>query len=207
MIRKEPFLVLLLLSGPLTGCGDKTFPPPPRIGSVQIDRMGRAATNTAITDPFFGAVGQPSQAAHEAFQDRYNADAEPAAWVTRYSGVIAPNLALLDGLDTVCGNQLLAGPTTAPGRYSTLAAILADDRLFVNTESGACELYLAVEANAAGLRNNDCGGRQPNQDTVDATYSALAVGLLTGVGDGIDRDADNDHSTTTFPFLGAPVAR
>lgn len=169
--------------------------------------MGRAVTNTAFTDPFYGAVGQANQSGHEAFQARYNGDTDPAGWVSRYAGVIAPNLAILDGLDTVCGNQLFAGPTATPGRYDTLAAILADDRLYVNTESGTCEVYLGVEANAAGLRNNDCGGRQAFQDTIDASYSATAVGLLSGVGDGIDRDADHNHSTTAFPFLGSPVPR
>lgn len=33
------------------------------------------------------------------------------------------------------------------------------------------------------------------------TYSVLAIGALTGVGDGIPVDADGTASLTTFPYL------
>ena len=119
---------------------------------------------------------------------------------------MAGNLAILDSLDTVCGNQLLAGPTATAGRYGTLAGVLADDRIYVNTSSGTCAQYLAVEANAVGIPNGDCGGRTFAYDTIDTTYSVLAAGALGGVGDGIPRDADANHSAE-FPFLGPAYTR
>jgi hypothetical protein len=125
--------------------------------------------------------------------------------VLRFSSIIAANLAILDGLDGVCGNQLLAGPTAVAGRYKTLAAILADDQLFVNTASGTCQQYLAVEANAVGVTNTDCGGRTPLENTIDVTYSVVATETLSGVTNGITRDADGTASLTVFPFLDQPV--
>ena len=41
-------------------------------------------------------------------------------------------------------------------------------------------------------------------DTIDRTYSVLAAGMLAGVTDGVDRDADGAHSTSGFPFLLPP---
>ena len=42
------------------------------------------------------------------------------------------------------------------------------------------------------------------EDTIDTTYSVLAIGALTGVGDGIAKDADGLASLTAFPFLDSP---
>jgi hypothetical protein len=183
----------------LAGCHDSGSPAPPALGP-QIDRMGRAGINTAVTDPFFATV-----TAHERVLDEYNA-AAPAQWPS-FIPRIATNLAILDSLDAVCGNQLLAGPAAAPGRYNTLATVLADDQLYVNTSSGTCQQYLAVEANAVGIANNDCGGRTPFYDTIDVSYSVLAAGALAGVTDGINRDADGNHSATEFPFLGPAISK
>ena len=74
----------------------------------------------------------------------------------------------------------------------------------MNTASGTCSQYLAVEANAVGIANNDCGGRTPLEDTIDTTYSVLAAGALSGVADGIAADADGTASLTAFPFLDRP---
>jgi hypothetical protein len=167
---------------------------------VQVERMGRAGINTAVTDPFFA-----NRAEHARFQDGYNASADPTQWAGQYATRIAGNLAILDSLDTVCGNQLLAGPNPVAGRYAALAGVLADDRLYVNTASGDCQQYLAVEGNAVGITNNDCGGRTPLHDTIDVSYSVLAAGALSGVGDGVPIDADGSASLTTFPFLDDPV--
>jgi hypothetical protein len=41
-------------------------------------------------------------------------------------------------------------------------------------------------------------------DTIDVTYSALAIGALSGVDDGI-MQPDPKPSNTAFPFLGAPL--
>jgi hypothetical protein len=84
--------------------------------------------------------------------------------------------------------------------------VLADDQLYVNTASTTCTQYLAVEANAVNVvPNSDCGGRALTYDVIDTSFSVLAVGALTGVGDDISSDSDgNIQSNTAFPFLAAP---
>lgn len=83
--------------------------------------------------------------------------------------------------------------------------MLADDQLYVNTASGVCQTYLAVEANAVGIPNTDCGGRTPLYDTIDVSYSVLAAGALSGVGDGVPMDADGTASASEFPFFDEPL--
>src|SRR5438067_4248085 len=164
---------------------------------------GASFGNGAIT-PFRESVAS-EESRHEAIQDAYNAADDPTEWVGLFAAQIAANLAILDSLDRVCGNQLLAGPQPVVGRYNTLAAILADDQLYVNTASGTCNQYLAVEANAVGIANTDCGGRTPLENTIDVTYSVVAVGALSGVTNGVTSDADGTASLTVFPFLDRPV--
>ena len=198
--------IILCAAAVLTGCGsDDSNPPPPRVGAVQIDRMGRAGVNTALTNPFFRESVASEESQHERILDDYNAANDPSQWVARFSSLIASNLAILDGLDGVCGNQVLAGPAPVAGRYKALADILADDQLYVNTASGTCNQYLAVEANAIGILNPDCGGRTPLENTIDITYSVVAAGTLTGVTNGVTSDADGTASLTVFPFLDRPV--
>lgn len=185
--------------------GDQQDPAPPAIDlGQQIDRMGRAGINTAATAPFFRESVEDEQRVHDDVSDQYNAASDQAAWGSLFGERIAGNLAILDALDTVCGNQLLAGGAAAPGRYAPLAGVLADDQLYVNTASGTCQQYLAVEGNAVGVTNDDCGGRTPLHDTIDVTYSVLAIGALSGVGDGVPVDADGTASITSFPYLDAP---
>jgi hypothetical protein len=192
---KTRALVLASVAASITaGCGANAVAPP-ALGP-QIDRMGRAGVNTALVAPFDLNATRKAAA-----QDGYNAASSPQQWGARFASTIAGNLAILDSLDTVCGNQLVAGPAPVPGRYSTLASVLADDQIYVNANSGTCDVYLAVEANAVGIRNSDCGGRTPLVDTIDRTYSVLAAGILSGVGDGIPRDADPQASNSVFPFL------
>jgi hypothetical protein len=199
MRSPKPLTAVLALAVLLPACaGNETAPAPPALGP-QIDRMGRAGVNTAVTDPF--NLNTTSKGAN---QDGYNAAGVPAQWASQYAGRFAGNLAILDSLDTVCGNQLLAGPAPVAGRYTPLATVLADDQLYVNTSSGTCNVYLAVEANAVGITNSDCGGRTPTVDTIDRTYSVLAAGALSGVTDGVDGDADGGHSVSSFPFLLPP---
>ena len=207
MQRTIPIVAIMLCTAVvLTGCGsDDSNPPPPRLGAVQIDRMGRAGVNTALTNPFFRESVASEESRHEMILDDYNAANDPSQWVARFSSLIAPNLAILDGLDGVCGNQVLAGSTPVAGRYKVLADILADDQLYVNTASGTCNQYLAVEVNAIGVVNTDCGGRTPLENTIDITYSVVAVGALTSVTNGITSDADGTASLTVFPFLDRPV--
>ena len=198
--------IMLCTTVVLTGCGsDDDNPPPPSVGAVQIDRMGRAGVNTALTNPFYRESVASEDSQHKLIVDDFNAASDPSQWVARFSSLIASNLAILDSLDRVCGNQVLAGPAPVPGRYKALADILADDQLYVNTASGTCNQYLAVEANAIGIVNTDCGGRTPLENTIDITYAVVAVGALTGVTNGITSDADGTASLTTFPFLDRPV--
>jgi hypothetical protein len=203
-------MLALALAAPLViwscggGSSGPSTPPVPAVGADQIDRMGRAGVNTALTNPFFDANVTSQEDMHGAIQDEYNGSTNPAAWNGMFAAEIAASLAVLDGLDQVCGNQLLAGSTATPGRYDALAGVLADDQLYVNTASGTCQQYLAVEANAVGITNDDCGGRTPLEDTIDTTYSLLAAGALSGVTDGIDADMDGNASLTAFPFLDKP---
>ena len=199
-------LLLGALALTLAACGsdnagmNNTPPAKPALGATQIDRMGRAGVNTALTDPFDIVQGMtPNQV-----KDAYNALSDPSTWASQFKGNIATNLAILDSLDTVCGNQLLAGGTATAGRYDTLASVLADDRLYVRTDRTTCTTYLGVEANAVGIANDDCGGRTPLYNTIDVTYSALAIGQFSGVTNGFTSDSEGSPNATTFPFLGAP---
>jgi hypothetical protein len=214
---KRTQLTIVVFVGALAafaGCGGgdnngatTSTPPPPALGVNQIDRMGRAGVNTALTNPFFRASVPNEETMHEMVQDEYNAAENPAQWDGMFASEIVASLAVLDGLDRNCGNQLLAkqgAGQPAAGRYDALAGVLADDQLYVNTASGSCAQYLAVEANAVGISNNDCGGRTPLEDTIDTTYSLLAAGTLTGVTDGIVSDTDGTASLTNFPFLDRP---
>lgn len=176
--------------------GTPANPIPPKLGK-QIDRFGRPVINTALNHTF-----DLVPATKDAAKDAYNQQADPATWPTN-GKEFATNLAILDGLDTVCGNQILAGATPVAGRYAGLAGALSNDRVYVNTAAAACTTYLAVEANATALLvNMDCGGRKLDYDVVDTSYSALAAGVFTGVGDGVAADADTKGAV--FPYLAVP---
>jgi hypothetical protein len=179
---------------------DAAGPPAPPTLGAQIDRMGRPAINTALNHTF-----DPNAATKGPAKDAYNQAADPTQWGTSFAPEFAKNLAILDALDATCGNQLLAGPTANATRYAPLAGALSDDELYVDASHGSCAAYLAVEANALGvLANTECGGRTPSMDVIDTSYSVLAAGALSGVGDGINSDADGVVDITTFPFLAAP---
>jgi hypothetical protein len=178
-------------------------PPAPTLGTTIIDRMGRAAVNTALTDPFDTLGGATPPYTEPAAKDRYNAVSDSTQWSSNFKSWITGNLAILDGLDGVCGNQFIADFSGT--RYDTLATVLADDQLYLNTASGTCTTYLGVEANYVKvILNNDCGGRTPLENTVDETYSLLAIGMTSGVTNGISSDTDHTASTTAFPFLQPP---
>jgi hypothetical protein len=120
---------------------------------------------------------------------------------------MARTLAIYDAFDGKCGNQLLAdAKATSPARYRSLATVLADDRLWVNSESTICGEFFSVELAAlAGdtSMNIYCGGRTPNDDAIDVYRSVLSMGRSKGIDDGVDRD-EREHSSTDFPFLAAP---
>lgn len=178
--------------------GGATNPAPPTAGA-QIDRMGRPAINTAVNHTF-----DTDDAAKGAAKDEYNSNADPKSW-TKYTGEIEANLGILDALDGTCGNQLFADKAkTDATRYATLAGVLADDRLWVNTDSTTCTTYLGVEANATkAIPNMDCGGRKPSYEVMKLTYTIAAVGMVsTAVSDGTTPVAAKT-SGATFPYLAA----
>jgi hypothetical protein len=141
-------------------------------------------------------------------KSKYN-EATPAT-AAAFIPEIEKSLALYDGYDGSCGNQLLADAGATPAsRYTAMATLLADDRLWVNSASTVCTQLFAVEiaASSGGARfGNDCGGRTPTYDAVNVYRSYLATGASTGVDDGVHQD-ELVHSTLVFPFLAAPVGK
>jgi hypothetical protein len=181
-------------------------PPKPSVAATQVDRMGRPAVTTALINPFGLAPGKTSGQS----KDEYNASATPSTWQASFAAEIQTSLAVFDGIDGVCGNQILAAPTLNANRYANLAAVLADDRLYVRTDKTTCALYLGAELDAVGATTSgDCGGRTPVEDTIKETYSLLLIGRPTGVTDGLPTigntglgaEGDGFPSATTFPFL------
>ncbi|MFS8069311.1 MAG: DUF4331 family protein [Byssovorax sp.] len=181
--------------------GGSNNPAAPALGA-QIDRFGRPAINTALNHAF----DKDAMAAGKA-KDAYNQDGDSSKW-TANAAEFAKNLGILDSLDTVCGNQLLAPQPPMPldaKRYEGLAGALANDRIVLDTSAATCTTYLAVEANATMLLpNKDCGGRKLNYDVIDVSYTVLATGVLTSIvaGDGVPADADTKGEV--FPYLAAP---
>jgi hypothetical protein len=161
---------------------------PPKLGA-QIDRAGRPGINSLL-DHVFDTNGATRGTA----TDTYNADGVPAHWPT-YAPALATSLAVYDGLDTKCGNQTLYTPDAG---YTPFAALLADDRLYLDTTQTTCAQYFAVE-----LGVKDCGGRTLGENTIDATYNLLAgtypANTLTN---GVTTPAS--APATAFPYLAAP---
>ncbi|MDB2706447.1 hypothetical protein N8Z55_02615 [Pseudomonadales bacterium] len=200
MIFRWLFVVGTLIF--FVGCSDSADsvapmvvpPSPPTLGK-QMDRIGRPAILTALVSTFDEPI------ARGVSRDAYNA-ASLADW-KKFTNNIRGNLALFDGLDGQCGNQILLDPSViGPSRYDTFATVLADDRLYLNTTSGSCSQYLGVELDAFNLAANDeCGGRTITQDVIDVSYSALVVGNVVFVTDGVGSD-NVSQSNDVFPFLG-----
>lgn len=167
----------------------------------QIDRAGRTLTGNAL----LGTLGTVE--ASNALKEAYNA-ATPAT-AAKFITEIETGLALYDGLDGACGDQLMARPAARPAlRYRDLATLLADDRLWVNSASSNCTQLFAVEMAAMPGHEAlvaDCGGRTPLYSAVNVYRSLLANGRLDSVDDGVSED-DQVHSAEVFPFL-APVAQ
>lgn len=171
-------------------------PERPALGQ-QIDRAGRPAINAALNNTFNG-----DKSAKDAAKVAYD-QAAPSEW-SDYVNDFAASLAILDSLDTVCGNQLLAD--AGPARYMTLANVLVDDQLYVNSNSGECGTYLGLEAEVVGAipaGAGGCGGRTPADDVIERSYSVLAAGILAGIDDGVTED--DGIQTADFPFLGEPT--
>lgn len=168
-------------------------------GDKQIDRMGRPLTGNALLGSF------SDEDTSDRLKERYNS-VTPAT-SAEFIPEMERTLGIYDAFDGKCGNQLLAdAKATSPARYRSLATVLADDRLWVNSESTICGEFFSVElASLAGdgSMNIYCGGRTPKDDAIDVYRSVLSMGQSKGIDDGVDRD-DHEHSTTEFPFLAAP---
>lgn len=164
----------------------------------RIDRTGRPEISATLVAAF-----EADEEARLQAQRRYNAVSLDS---TEFRTTFETSLALIDGIDGVCGNQLWPDPTARP-RYRSLANLLLDDQIYVHGERLGGSVYLGLEAEAAGVldgeRGGAAGGRTPGLDAVQSTYSALVTGTLSGVDDGIESD-DAAHDPSSFPFLADP---
>src|SRR5882757_3705574 len=162
----------------------------------QIDREGRPLTGNALLGLF------ASDEVSDALKEEYNAATPQTA--AQFIPEIQKALGKYDAFDGHCGNALLARNDE---QYRTMATLLADDRLWINSASGVCTQLFAVELSMlAGYEDllDDCGGRTPNYDSVNVYRSLLVDGTFASVDDGVHRD-DHVHSTTQFPYLAAPT--
>jgi len=203
---KKIFIISLVLVFTLTGCGGSSHN-----SENQIDVMGRAAINTALINTF------ADDASRNLSENEYNRTNNSDR--SYFKDIMASQLAIYDSLAGECGdnpltNRASANPTdglaVGEGRYDFIASVFADDQIYVNSlttgsEGGQCSQYLAAELGVVGIEGlgDDCGGRTPLYDVIQTTYSAVAVGSVTGVDDGIISD-NVSHSTTVFPFLASP---
>lgn len=167
----------------------------------RLDRMGRPLSKNAL-------LGLTPNGTDDRLKDRWNR-LTPAG-SARFVPDIEKGLAFYDGLDGNCGNQLLVDrKVRSVQRYRRLAAVLADDRLWVNAASRTCTQFFAVElASLAGREDlrGDCGGRTPTYDASNVWRSLLVQGKTTGIDDGLHHD-EHEPSLTKFPFLAAPDAQ
>jgi len=165
----------------------------------RIDRSGRPAISAALISTF-----DPDN--RQADLDRYNKSGNANR---AFVPIIATSLAVLDGLDNVCGNQLLQDPAAqaVEGRYQPLATVLDDDQVYLFSDRvGASSVYLGVEAEATGLApegGGSGGGRVPGDDVVRRSYSVLVNGSFGDIDDGVDAD-DTTPDIDVFPFLVEP---
>lgn len=181
-------------TGSLRGALGRSNRPAPAAAD-RIDRAGRPAISAALISTF-------NPDARVADLDRFNRNGNDP----EFRGIMATSLAILDGLDGTCGNQLLFnGELENP--YGPLAGALADDQLYVQSDrEGAGSAYLGVEAEAIGAvmpGQGSGGGRVPNDDVVERSYSVLVAGALGGIDDGVGSD-DAEHDIDVFPFLAEP---
>ncbi|MGY3230463.1 hypothetical protein ACVWWJ_001947 [Luteibacter sp. HA06] len=168
----------------------------------QIDRMARPYVGNTLLGASPFSTDQPSAD----IRDRF--DAATPATSGSFAPMIEKGLAMQDSLDGKCGNQLLAGKDAGSStRYSALARVFADDRLWVNSASQVCTQFFAVElASLAGRKEfeRDCGGRSPVYDTPNQWRSLLVDGRTDGIHwDGLSGD-EHPPSATVFPFLAPP---
>lgn len=144
----------------------------------QVDRMGRPGINTVLVNvlPNTGT----------ALKDAYNQADDRSQWSALFLNEFQSNLTALDTLDGTSGNALLPA--------ASLAAVLVDDRLIIDTSKAVCDGYLSVE-----LNGGQCGGRTLARDVIDDSLGAI-------VGPGVKDNVSNDSTfLSDFPFLGRPL--
>lgn len=184
--------------------GNNNFPAAPTLGSEQLDRMGRAAVNTALNETFvktIGGVGPSDDTMRDAAEDNFNATKDATQWGPTFRVTAATQLAVLDGLDGTCGNQALSCTDGKPNIecYGGLADILMNDRLWVATSYDTCTAYLGQEVKALTGMGNDCGGRRPVDDVIATTYTILSGAEMFD--DGIT--APQSLHPEAFPYFAA----
>jgi hypothetical protein len=172
-----------------------------RSATRQIDRAARPLTGNAL----LATLGSEDES--NRLKEAYNA-ATPATGQP-FAVEIAKGVALYDGFDGQCGNGFTVDRDLPPlRRYTELASLLADDRLWVNSRSSACTQLFAVErATLAGALEleHDCGGRTPAMNAVNVYRSLLVDSTTSSLSDGLDRD-ERPVSASAFPFLSPPDA-
>jgi len=105
-------------------------------GAKQIDRAGRPLTGNAL----LGTLA--SEDTSNRLKEDYNASTPGTS--ARFVPEIEKALALYDAFDGKCGNQLLTPTETTHAsigdatRYRALAQLLADDRLWIESEATIC---------------------------------------------------------------------
>ncbi len=210
-----------------------SIPPAPALGA-QIDRMGRPAINTALNHGFDGTSA--AGPAKDAYNQDQSMGTWPMTYLAQFGGNLAIIDSLDTGLSCTlgtctaepapangdgCGNQALYNgipggqkgmPKACPGAtcsYNSLAGVLGDDELYLDTSQSMCHFYLAYEFGVVtGGGSTDCGGRAPSYDVMDTTYTVAAIGIagfsatfVPAIQDGVSAHADINDGT--FPFLGA----
>ena len=113
-----------------------------------------------------------------------------------------------------CGNQALyngipGGGPPAEDSYSTLAFVLSNDEVFLDSSKSVCDGYLAIEARILVPSLSTCGGRAPEYDVIDSSYSMLAAGFggfNPATFEPKIKDGAPPHTDylDAFPYLGPP---
>jgi hypothetical protein len=172
-------------------------PPPPPLGEM-VDRVGRPLIARLL-------IGTTSPEAERAAAQQQYQRLGPLDGF-RFEVEMARHIALFDGADSYA----FAGDQCRSAASGTeLASILANDRLFVDTDQGNCTHFFEVERAflvSRGTSRTSCGGYMPTQDAVDTMYSILirALGTPGNPGPPVPDGAQphNDYlGNDSFPFL------
>jgi hypothetical protein len=150
--------------GPDAMCSN--CPAAPALGT-QIDRMARPAINTVLNNGFSGLPAAGTA------KDAYNADGNPANWVTANAMEFMKNLAIVDSLDTgFCGNNLCE----------------------VGEDGTSC----AADCAAAGTITTGCGNQVLYNGTGGGAPAATSYQTLAGILAADELYVDTSKSTCAF---------